>query len=291
MLHDFDKLRCFWMKPAGAGKLGGLELIVGPDCLQGSQLHATCDAATVVPPGVRSNTFHMASAALPPGGLPGGPCLRDFQARSLGSGNAGSQTTVAGHVIAMDDATLSEAEISAFAAATWLYETQWQAASSQIAHVAGVPIAAGMRLRTRHSALHWTIHSGAGLAACNGVWSVSPTCNGASAASAVAVAAEFVRVLQQRSWCAGQDSLTISTTDAVPATRDPAAHSSGVSARAAAQAGAALGGALRTAVLEDSRLRAAMHDADVKDCIARVAADLQQQCSTASRAGAAYMPR
>ena len=133
----------------------------------------------------------------------------------------------------------------------------------------------------------WTISSGSGLKA---VSQMRRADTGSLSASAVAAVAELVRVLQQQGQTAVLSLVTVSTVAAVPAALGVTAHSIRAPAKAAAQAGAALGGAVRTAVLENSRLRTAVHDAAVEECRAWAAMDEQEQAAAASRAGAVHLP-
>ena len=181
---------------------------------------------------------------------------------------------------------LSEAESRAYAAATWLYETQWQVASSATEAAAQGSISDDVRLRKGHAAPQWTISSGSELEAVSRAQSKT----GSSSACAVAAVAELVRVLQQQSQTAVLSLVTISTVDAVPAALGVTAHSIRAPAKVAAQAGAAFGGAVRTAVLENSRLRTAVHDAAVEECRAWAAMYQQEQAAAASRAGAVHLP-
>ena len=253
---------------------------------QGGELHASCDAAAVSPNSVRMNTFRLARAAPAAGGSCVGPCLCDFQARSLGSGGHGGRTAVSGHVVAAEAATFSKADSSGYAASTWLYETQWHAAASATEAAARRSIADGVSLRKTRALPQWTISTRSGLQAVG----QTPGRYDSSSASAVAATAELMRVLQQQSPTAVLEPVTIQTVAAFAATPSLTAYSDRGPAKAAAQAGAALGGALRTAVLEGSRLRAALYDAAGEGCAAwREAMNQQEQAAAASRAGAIHL--
>ena len=286
-LHSRTMTHVYWRPTFCCNQWQSLEMPICCSSSQGGQLHASCDAAAISPDSTRKNTFRLASAAPAAGSTYGGPCLRNFQARSLGSGGASRSAAAAAHQVDAQDGMLSEAKSRAHAAATWLYETQWQAATSATGAAAERSGADGVKLHSGHTQRQWSISSTSGMEAASHMWSRT----GSSSATAVAAVAELVRVLQQQIQTAVPDSVTISTFAAVPAAISMTAYSSRGPANAAAQAGAALGGAVCTAILEDPRLDIARVDAPSECSRAQAAAGWQERSAAACRAGATYLPR
>ena len=240
--------------------------------------------------------FRLQPAGPDARGQAGGPCLYDLQARSFGggSGSAGSAPGVAdvapAHVSSRGT-HLSGDDIGAYAAATWVYETQWQAASS---HSLAESVAADIgRDKSPQPIQAWTISSDSASHVLRSRSSFGSKAASSLPADATSAVAELVRVLQQlqQGQVSGPRAVTLSTMGAMAATAGHLLNGSRATASGTGVAGAALWGALRTAALEDGALHTAIRDA--ADCTLRMADHhLDGHPATFScRAATEYLPR
>ena len=186
---------------------------------------------------------------------------------------------------------LSRAASDPYAAATFLYQTQWQAASPAEAAMHESPTARSLWMHSEKPRHAWTIKGTSGIRAASQARSVSRLVPNSTSAAAVAAVAELLRALQQRQiQDIAPELLDVSTVAAVPATYAPVAH--GYARRtAAAQAGAALGGAVRTAVLEDDRVHVLVQDVARECSHVWETLGLEMCSAAAGRAGAIVLAK
>ena len=245
--------------------------------------------------GTRWTTFRLTPALYEAGGQLGGPCLCNLQARSLGGPRpAGRPLDTAGDMASRpsnQSFQLSMEESSAYAAATWVYETQWQAASCH------VQVGAVSTMRPwgciKPAVRPWTISSGNVStplrADSSSIWAAASD----SSADAVAAVAQLVKMLQQmqQGQMSGLRHVTISTVAATAAALCHPVGGGRAATRTGGVAGAALWGALRTAALEDAALQATAHDAAVECTSLTDGGSCSGHRNSSCCASAMYLPR
>ena len=229
-------------------------------------------------------------------GPAGGPTLCDLQARSFGSGSgsAGSAPGVADVApanVSSRGTQLSGDEVAAYAAATWVYETQWQAASSQ--SLAEAVAADTRRDKSPQPYQAWTISSDSASHVLRSRSSSGSTAASSLPAGAATAVAELVRVLQQSQLGQGSAprAVTLSTTGAMGASLCQSLDGSHATAVGRGVAGGSLWGALRTAALEDAALQTAAHDVAAESVLQAAEVYPDGPLATSCRAAAVYLPR